>query len=68
MKSKKQTCKLSCCKMKISITPNLPEVFKELNSFVKGVEGRATRGGISRKTLSPEADKNQLNPKVHSHS
>ena len=36
--------------------PNFPEVLKEQNPI------------ISRKTLSPEADRNQLNPKVQSHS
>ena len=50
--------------------PNLPEVFKELNPFDKGVEGRATsgykqedpepRGG--QKSIESKGSQSQLNP------
>ena len=50
--------------------PNFPEVFKELNPFDKGVEGRATsgynqedpepRGG--QKSIESKGPQSQLNP------
>jgi len=65
MKSKAQTYKLSCCKMKISITLNFPEMIKELNTFDKGVEGRVTSGYKPRggqKSIESKDSQSQLNP------
>ena len=67
MKSKKQTCKVSCWKMKISITLTLRRCLKNWIRLIKELKDEL-QAARSRKILSPEADRNQLNPKVHSHS
>ena len=67
MKSKIQTCKLSCCKMKISITLIFRWCLKSWIRLKKELKDELQES-ISRKTLSPEVDRNQLNPKVHRHS
>ena len=67
MKSKKQTCEVSCCKIKMSITLTFRRCLKSWIRLKKELKDEL-QAAISRKTLSPEADRNELNPKVHSHS